>query len=199
MLGNVASGTLRRKTTVLSSGVLIDAIVESSGAGPAGSLILIVRSKEYLTSAEVRLLPLLNFSPSRKVQVYVLLPSENSHSSAASGTGVDAPGGKLSRDWKTLLNSSQDPGSYPEAGSVAMMSSDIPTTIVLSESWELQAVNNIAASAPAIRVLGRLVRTFTERSSCSRPAAWGVSPDNRIRSETTANTATVQRCRARPA
>lgn len=55
--------------TVLSSGVLIDEMVESSGAGPAGSLILIARSKEYLTSAEVRLLPLLNFSPSRSVQV----------------------------------------------------------------------------------------------------------------------------------
>lgn len=69
LLGNVASGTLRRNTTVLSSGVLIDEMPESSGAGPAGSLILIARSKEYLTSAEVRLWPLLNFRSSRMVQV----------------------------------------------------------------------------------------------------------------------------------
>lgn len=69
LLGNIASGTLRWKTTVFSLGVVIDEMVESSGAGPAGSLIPIARSKEYLTSSDVRLLPLLNFSPSRRVQV----------------------------------------------------------------------------------------------------------------------------------
>lgn len=55
LLGKVASGTLSWKTTVRASGVVIFAIVESSGAGPAGSSILIARSKEYLTSSEVRL------------------------------------------------------------------------------------------------------------------------------------------------
>jgi hypothetical protein len=81
-------------------------------AGPAGLLIFSMRSKENLTSSEVSGSPLLNFSPSFRVHVKTLVSvSENAQLWAASGCGSVAPLGKLSSDWKTLLNSSQDPGS----------------------------------------------------------------------------------------
>lgn len=112
MLGKVASGVLRWNRTVLSSGVSMEAIDASMTAGPLSSLIFSVRSKENLTSFEVRLSPLLNFRPPRRVHLYTLLslPS-NPQDCAASGSGVVPPLGKLSRDWKTLLKSSQEPGS----------------------------------------------------------------------------------------
>lgn len=112
MLGKVASDVLRWKTTVLSSGASMLAIDESMTAGPFSSLIFSVRSKEYLTSFEVRLLPLLNFRSERRTHLYVLLsPPSKLQDCAASGSGVVPPLGKLSRDWKTLLKSSHEPGS----------------------------------------------------------------------------------------
>ena len=52
-----------------SSGVWMVSTASKKNAGPASSLILTVRSKENLTSSEVSLLPLLNFSPLRRVHL----------------------------------------------------------------------------------------------------------------------------------
>ncbi len=112
LLGKVASDVLRRKTTVFSSGVSMPAIEDSMTAGPASSLIFSVRSKENLTSFEVRLWPLLNFRPVRRTHLNCLLSAPSKpQDCAASGSGVVPPLGKLSSDWKTLLKSSQEPGS----------------------------------------------------------------------------------------
>ena len=81
-------------------------------AGPAASLIFSMRSKENLTSFEVSESPLLNFRPSRRVHLYTLVCGPlKAHSLAASGCGSVPPLGKLSSDWNTLLNNSQEPGS----------------------------------------------------------------------------------------
>lgn len=69
MLGKVASAVFRRKTTVFSSGVSTFSRVGNMTAGPSGSSIFSMRSKENFTSSEVSGSPLLNFSPSRSVQV----------------------------------------------------------------------------------------------------------------------------------
>lgn len=69
LLGKVASEFLSLKMTVLSSGASMLAIDASITAGPLASLIFRVRSKENLTSFEVRLWPLLNFRPSRRVHL----------------------------------------------------------------------------------------------------------------------------------
>ncbi len=69
LLGKVASDVLRRKTTVFSSGVSMPAIDDSITEGPLASLIFSVRSKENLTSLEVRAWPLLNFRPVRRVHL----------------------------------------------------------------------------------------------------------------------------------
>ncbi len=69
LLGKVASEVFSLKMTVLSSGASMPAIDESITAGPFSSLIFSVRSKENLTSFEVRLWPLLNFRPSRRVHL----------------------------------------------------------------------------------------------------------------------------------
>lgn len=112
LLGKVASGNFSLKTTVLASGVSTSSSIGNMIAGPVLSLISRTRSKEYLTSFEVRSLPLLNFRPSRNVQVKTLVcRSVKRHLRAASGSGWVAPLGKLSSDWKTLLNSSHEPGS----------------------------------------------------------------------------------------
>lgn len=92
--------------------------------------------------------------------------SLNPQLSAASGCGSVPPLGKPSSDWKTLLNSSQDPGSYPEAGSVARTSSDMPTTIVepfdaASPSSEPQPVSRPEASTATRGSAGHWVRRFT--------------------------------------
>lgn len=69
LLGKVASGTFRRKTTVFSSGASTLSSMGNMIAGPAGSLILSVRSKENLTSSEVSASPLLNWRPSFSVHL----------------------------------------------------------------------------------------------------------------------------------
>lgn len=112
MLGKVASGVFSVKTTVLSSGVSTLSSIGNMIAGPASSLIFSMRSKENLTSSEVSESPLLNLSPSLSVHSYTcVLVSVNSQLRAASGSGSVPPLGKLSSDWKTLLNNSQEPGS----------------------------------------------------------------------------------------
>ena len=69
LLGKVASGALSLKTTVLASGASTAASVANMIAGPASSLIFSMRSKENLTSFEVRASPLLNFRSSFSVQL----------------------------------------------------------------------------------------------------------------------------------
>lgn len=112
-MGKVASEYFRWKTTLSAEGVSIDLTEPSRApAGPFSSLILMVRSKEYLTSSEVRLSPLLNFSPDRRMQEKVRLSSSsNWQLSAASGCGLVEPSGKASSDWKTLLKTIQEPTS----------------------------------------------------------------------------------------
>ncbi len=68
-MGKVASGVLRRKTTVRSSGASTLSRPANITAGPRLSLIRLIRSKENLTSSAVRLLPLLNFRPSLRVHL----------------------------------------------------------------------------------------------------------------------------------
>lgn len=109
--GKVASGEDSRKVTVRPLAPT-DCRVLSSEAGPTSELIFLTRSKEYLTSLAVISRPLGKVRPSRSTQRYVRrsLPS-NPQLSAASGTGVALPGSKASSDWKTLLNSAQEPAS----------------------------------------------------------------------------------------
>jgi hypothetical protein len=96
----------------LASGVSTLSSVVNMTAGPAASLIFSTRSKENFTSFEVSGSPLLNFSPPLSVHRYTWARvSVKAQASAASGSGSVLPLGKLSSDWKTLLNSSQEPGS----------------------------------------------------------------------------------------
>lgn len=67
-MGKVASGDFSRKTTVLASGASTLSSAENITAGPFTSLMRRVRSKEYLTSLEVSLSPLLKVRPSFRVQ-----------------------------------------------------------------------------------------------------------------------------------
>lgn len=112
LLGKVASEVLSRKTTAFASGVSTLSSIGNMIAGPAGSLIFSMRSKENLTSFEVSASPLLNLRPALRVHRWTRARvSVKEHSLAASGCGSVPPLGKLSSDWKTLLNNSQEPGS----------------------------------------------------------------------------------------
>ncbi len=68
-MGKVASGFLRRKTTVLASGASTFSRPANITAGPRLSLMRLIRSKENLTSSEVSAWPLLNFRPSLRVHL----------------------------------------------------------------------------------------------------------------------------------
>lgn len=120
-----------------------------------------MRSKENFTSSEVSGSPLLNFSPSRSVQVWTRVAvSENAQLFAASGCGSVPPLRKPSSDWNTSLNSSQ------EAGSVARTSSDIPTTIsepfdAASPPSEPQPVSRPEAGTATRGSAGHWVRRST--------------------------------------
>ena len=109
--GKVASGEDRWKVTVGPS-ALTEARVSNRGAGPTGDLIFRIRSKEYFTSSAVVFRPLGKVRPERRSQRYVFRsPRANAQLFAASGTGAVPPGAKVSSDWKTLLNSAQEPAS----------------------------------------------------------------------------------------
>src|SRR5262245_8545427 len=101
MNGQVPSGFLRWKTTVLGSGASVLLSEASSDDAPAGSAILSSRSNENFTSSDVSGSPLENFSPSLSVQLYVF-GSLNSQLSAASGSGLFPPAGMDSMFWYML-------------------------------------------------------------------------------------------------
>jgi hypothetical protein len=71
LAGKVASGALRWKTTVLSSGALTVLTSDISDEGPVVQLIFCIRSMENFTSCAVTSWPLENFSPSCIVHWYV--------------------------------------------------------------------------------------------------------------------------------
>src|SRR5215208_5912021 len=96
--GQVASGCLRWKTTVLSSGASTLFMFASRDEAPFGSAISMLRSNEHLTSSAVISSPSENLSPSFIVHSYVV-GLVYSHFSAASGTGLFSPGGMVMRFW----------------------------------------------------------------------------------------------------
>lgn len=109
--GNVASGDDRWKVTV-SPSASTEPSVSNNGAGPTAESMDLTRSKENFTSSAVIVCPLGNVMPSFSVHRYVVRPvPTNAQLLAASGTGAAPPGSKVSSDWKTLLNRSQDPAS----------------------------------------------------------------------------------------
>jgi hypothetical protein len=69
LLGKVASAYFSLKTTVFASGVWTVSSMGNMTAGPETSSIFRMRSKENLTSSEVRASPLLNFRPSWSVHL----------------------------------------------------------------------------------------------------------------------------------
>ncbi len=98
--GQVASGSLSLKTTVLGSGASMLFMFASSEEAPFGSAISMLRSKENTTSSAVSGEPSENSSPSRIVHSkVVLLLSVKSQDSAASGTASFPPGGTVIRFW----------------------------------------------------------------------------------------------------
>jgi len=81
---------------VVASGAVTLSTFASRLAGPAGSLILICRSKENLTSLESRVCPLAHFRPDLSLTVYSVGDVKEADS-ARSGTGSAPPGLELSR------------------------------------------------------------------------------------------------------
>ncbi|CAM5680541.1 hypothetical protein SALBM135S_00303 [Streptomyces alboniger] len=99
--GNVASGFLSRKTTVLRPSVSTLSSEPSRPMGPPLTMPLAsrvrMRSKECFTAAASSGCPSENFRPSRSSQVRTMLDApSNAQDSAASGSGSVAPEGKLS-------------------------------------------------------------------------------------------------------
>ncbi len=149
--GSTASGVLRWKTTSVSLLASTDLMVDSSAAGPLGSLIFCIRWIEKTTSAAVSGCPLENFSPLCSVQSYVVvsLPVKL-QDCAASGCGTVAPEGNFSSDWNVLLRTSQEPASYAPAGSSTLVTLTVPMVIALLEPPPVTAL--VAEAQPAAEV-----------------------------------------------
>lgn len=97
--GKVASLAERLNVIVRPSVVTVSSVGKRP-AGPTSELILKIRSKECLTSLAVILRPLVKVRSSRSLHWYVwsFCPT-NPQLSAASGSGVTAPGLKVISDW----------------------------------------------------------------------------------------------------
>jgi hypothetical protein len=88
----------RWNTTVCGSGAVVFTLA-SRLDGPLGSLILMTRSKENFTSAEVSVSPLENFCPGLSVQVQTLNFCDGLQLCAASGTFFSVAGSTRSSVW----------------------------------------------------------------------------------------------------
>ena len=98
--GQVASGSLRVKTTVSSPFALMLFMLASSEEAPFGSAMSTLRSNEKTTSSAVRSEPSENFRPELSVHSKIVLSwSVNSQLFAASGTALLPPGSTVRRFW----------------------------------------------------------------------------------------------------
>jgi hypothetical protein len=109
LAGEGGVGCVELEDDRLLVGVLTSSTGGNMTAGPSGSLIFSTRSKENFTSFEVSGSPLLDFSPSRGVQLQTVVPaSAKPQLSAASGGGSVAPLRKPSSDLEDVAE--QQPG-----------------------------------------------------------------------------------------
>lgn len=100
MNGNVASDLFRWKTTVSSPLVSIRSRESSIPAGPPLKWMSTMRSMENFTASASSFSPLENVRFFLSVHRYAMLvASVNLQESAASGSGLVLPEGKLTRVW----------------------------------------------------------------------------------------------------
>jgi hypothetical protein len=98
--GKVASAWFRWKTISRSPFTSIRPRLVSRPAGPPLTLIVLIRSMEYLTAFASSTCPSENVRPSRSSHLNTVLElSVNSQLLAASGLGSDPPVSKLSSVW----------------------------------------------------------------------------------------------------
>src|SRR5579864_1602526 len=112
MYGQVASGDFMWNETLKSPFVVVEARFASRPLIPDGSLILMTRSNDHFTSADVNGSPFENLTPCLSVHVHTVSAPFALQPVASSGCGLFAiPFGNPSRCWYIIRSTTDVPSS----------------------------------------------------------------------------------------